>query len=125
MFMTIYVFIIHYLLTSKEIEISNEWISEKDISGGATFFRGPHEIPTKILCSRFKNDVSEFNAICEQAHGLPLNMADAAYGFRITPRIPVAVLHWKGDEDFPAETNIIYDKTISVHLATDIIWFIR
>jgi hypothetical protein len=41
-----YLFIIHYLLKSKEIEISNEWISEKDLPGGTTFFRGPHVIPT-------------------------------------------------------------------------------
>ena len=45
-------FIIHYLLKSKEIEISNEWISEKDIPGGTTFFRGPHEIPTNLTSHR-------------------------------------------------------------------------
>lgn len=44
-----YLFIIYYLLKSKEIEISNEWISEKDIPGGVTFFRGPHKIPTHLI----------------------------------------------------------------------------
>ena len=117
-----YLFIIHYLLKSKEIEISNEWISEKDIPGGTTFFRGPHEIPTNLICSRFNNNINEFKVICEQTQGIPLNMADAAYSFRITPRIPVAVLYWRGDDDFPAESKILYDKTISEHLASDIIY---
>ena len=49
-------------------------------------------------------------------------MADAAYSFRMTPRIPVAVLYWIGDEDFPAESKILYDKTIAEHLAPDIIY---
>ena len=31
-------FIIYYILRSKDINISKEWISEKDIPGGATFF---------------------------------------------------------------------------------------
>jgi len=31
-------FILHYLLTSKAIPISKEWISEKDIPGGVGFF---------------------------------------------------------------------------------------
>ncbi len=117
-----YLFIIHYLLKSKKIEISNEWISEKDIPGGTTFFRGPHEIPTNLISIRFNNNIDEFKERCEQLHGKTLNMADAAYSFRITPRIPVAVLYWIGDEDFPAESKILYDRTISEHLASDIIY---
>jgi len=117
-----YLFIIHYLLTSKEIEITNEWISEKDIPGGTTFFRGPHQIPTNLISLRFNNNVNEFKERCEQLHGIPLNMADAAYRFKITPRIPVAVLYWKGDDDFPAESKILYDRTIAEHLASDVIY---
>ena len=117
-----YLFIIHYLLTSKEIEITNEWISEKDIPGGTTFFRGPHEIPTNLISFRFNNNINEFKERCEQLHGSPLNMADAAYRFKITPRIPVAVLYWKGDDDFPAESKILYDRTIAEHLASDIVY---
>ena len=117
-----YLFIIHYLLTSKEIEITNEWISEKDIPGGTTFFRGPHQISTNLISLRFNNNVNEFKERCEQLHGIPLNMADAAYRFKITPRIPVAVLYWKGDDDFPAESKILYDRTIAEHLASDVIY---
>ena len=117
-----YLFIIHYLLKSKEIEISNEWISEKDIPGGTTFFRGPHEIPTNLISHRFSNNINGFKDRCEQLHGTPLNMADAAYSFQITPRIPVSVLYWKGDDDFPAESKILYDRTINEHLASDVIY---
>ena len=106
-----YLFIIHYLLKS-----------EKDIPGGTTFFRGPHEIPTNLICLRFNNNICEFKEICEQIHGIPLNMADAAYSFKITPRIPVVVLYWRGDDDFPAESKILYDRTIAEHLASDIIY---
>ncbi len=117
-----YLFLIHYLLKSKNIEISNEWISEKDIPGGTTFFRGPHEIPTNLISCRFINDINGFKDRCEQLHGIPLNMADAAYRFQITPRIPVSVLYWKGDDEFPAESKILYDRTINEHLASDIIY---
>ena len=117
-----YLFIIHYLLNSKEIAISNEWISEKDIPGGTTFFRGPHEIPTNLISLRFNNNINKFKKRCEQLHGIPLNMADAAYIFEITPRIPVAVLYWRGDDEFQAESKILYDRTIAEHLASDIIY---
>jgi len=115
-------FAVHYLLKAKAIEISGNWISEKDIPGGPTFFRGPHEIPTNLISNRFGNDVSEFSRVCEQFSGTPLDMADAAYRFEITPKIPVAVLYWTGDEDFPAESKLLYDQTITEHLASDIVY---
>ena len=117
-----YLFIIYYLLKSKEIEINKEWISEKDIPGGATFFRGPHEIPTHLIYRQYRDNITEFGKICEQLNGISLDMADAAYSFKITPRIPVAVLYWEGDDEFTTETKILYDSTITEHLSSDIIF---
>ncbi len=115
-------FIIHYLLNAKAIEPANRWISEKDIPGGPTFFRGPHAIPTTLISNRFGNDIDAFKATCEQLHGTALDMADAAYRFDMAPRIPIAVLYWLGDDDFPAEAKVLYDRTIANHLASDIVY---
>lgn len=117
-----YLFIIYYLLKSKEVEISKDWISEKDIPGGPTFFRGPHEIPAHLISIKYMDDIIGFRKICEKLNGLSLDMADAAYGFKITPRIPAAVLYWKGDNEFPTETKILYDRTVTKHLTPDIIF---
>lgn len=115
-------FIIYYILKSKEIIVSGEWISEKDIPGGATFFRGPHKIPTQLIEQRYANDIQAFRAKCEKLSGTRIDMADAAYSFQITPRIPAAVLFWNGDDEFQPESKILFDKTITQHLAPDIIF---
>ena len=49
-------------------------------------------------------------------------MADVAYGFNITQRIPVAVLLWEGDEEFPPETKLLFDVTIAEQLPPDVIF---
>lgn len=115
-------FAVHYLLHAKEIEPANQWVSEKDIPGGETFFRGPHEIPFSLITDRFGNDIDDFKNSCIQLSGTPISMANAAFIFKITPRIPVAVLYWAGDDEFPAESKIIYDRTIANHLPLDIIF---
>jgi len=115
-------FIVHYLLTSKAIPISKEWISEKDIPGGVAFFRGPHAIPTYLIEKRYGDNMGGLCNTCEQLDGIPLDMADKAYSFKIAPRIPVAVLLWKGDDEFPAESKILFDRTIIEHLALDIVF---
>ena len=114
-------FIVHYLLHSKESKIKNQWISEKEIPGGDLFFTVSHEIPTSLISGRYSNDIHGFKRRCEQLQGIPLDMADASYRFNITPRIPVAVLFWDGDEDFPPESKMLFDKSIAGLLAPDIV----
>jgi len=115
-------FIMHYLLSAQEIQPSGQWISEKDIPGGSTFFRGPHEIPTHLLVSRFDKDIPGFTQQCAQYGGTGLALADAAFSFSITPRVPVAVLFWQGDEEFPTESKLLFDAAIVRHLASDIVY---
>jgi len=115
-------FIIYYLLRAKEIRVTGEWISDKDMVGGATFFRGPHDIPTELVSNRFHNDIEAFKKRCEELQGTPIDMGDAAFTFRIAPRIPVTVLYWTGDEDFPPEAKLLYDRSITEHLSLDIIF---
>jgi len=117
-----YLFIIYYLLQVKDVPLVNEWISEKDLPGGPTFFRGPHLVPTEIICRKFGNDIQAFSSWCEKLGGIQIEMADAAFRFEITPDIPVAVLYWIGDEDFPAEAKILYDRSIIEQLTLDILF---
>jgi hypothetical protein len=115
-------FIIYYLLNCKDLNTSGEWVSEKDMRGGVTFFRGPHKIPTELISARFNRNLSGFGRRCRQLNGSPLAMADGAYSFSITHRIPIAVLFWDGDDDFPAEAKILFDRTITAHLTLDIVF---
>ena len=115
-------FAIYYLLRAKDMLLNGEWVSEKDLPGGPTFFRGPHLVPTDLISNRFANDLQEFKTVCGNLGGTPIEMGDAAFSFSITPDIPVAVLYWIGDEDFPAEAKILYDRSIIELLSLDSIF---
>lgn len=115
-------FCMYYLLCTKHSPLHDEWISEKDFPGGPTFFRGPHLIPTDIISNRFGNDLQAFSARCERLGGKRLEMADAAFCLDITVDIPVALLYWIGDEDFPAEAKILYDRSLIDRLTPDILF---
>ena len=117
-----YLFILHYLMHGKNISLSGQWVSEKDLIGGAAFFRGPHTLPTQVLAQAFGQDLSAFLTAGKRLGGKPLSMADAAFVFEITPQIPVAVLLWLGDEEFESQSKLLFDKTIDRHLALDIIY---
>ena len=51
-----------------------------------------------------------------------MNHGDASVKIFPFPRVPVVLLIWKHDEEFPARADILFDSTCSEHLPTDIIW---
>lgn len=117
-----HLFILYFLMTSKPLPPEGKWVSEKDIKGGAAFFRGPHTLPADWISKRFGNDIAAFRQTCEKLGGTPLALGDAAFLFRITPAVPVAVVYWQGDEEFPPETRLLFDRTLDRHLPLDIVF---
>jgi hypothetical protein len=115
-------FILYFLMASKPLPPEGKWVSEKDLKGGAAFFRGPHTLPTDWISKRFENDIAAFRQACEKLGGLPLALGDAAFSFQITPTVPVAVLYWQGDEEFSPETKLLFDRTLDRHLPLDIVF---
>ena len=115
-------FAIHYLLSAPRFSPQNRWISEKDMVGGVTFFRGPHAIPTQPIVQGIGNSLTAFDALCQRLGGTPLAMADGACRFTITDRVPVALLYWLGDDEFEAEAKLLFDASLAEHFALDIIF---
>ncbi len=118
----IHLFVIFYLIKARKMPIAGEWISEKDIPGGEGFFRGPHTLPVDLITDRVGNDLQKFESICTQLGGQSIDFADKAFCFQVTPLIPVAILYWQGDEDFPDEAKLLFDKTIKEQLPLDIVF---
>ena len=116
------VFIVSYLLLQDDLEVSGEWVSEKDFPGGATFFRGPHLLPTQVLADRYQDDLEAFAQRCQDLGGTRLPLADAAYAFTIAADLPVAVLYWIGDADFPAEAKVLFDRSLIARLPLDVVY---
>jgi hypothetical protein len=62
--------------------------------------------------------------LATEAYGaVPSDQGDISVKIMALPRVPVALILWKGDEEFPPEGNILFDRSISHILsAEDIAW---
>ena len=74
------------------------------------------------MTDHYQNDIEAFKKSCIQLGGIPLDMADASYAFKIAPRISVAALYWIGDDEFPPESKLLFDMSVSEQFALDIIF---
>ncbi|MEJ5359586.1 MAG: DUF3786 domain-containing protein [Desulfobacterales bacterium] len=86
------------------------------------FFRGPHALDFGPLLSRYGCDPAGFAAAAGKLGAEPVAMADCAFRFRPLPRVPVTLLLWTADEEFPARMTALFERTIEEVLPADAIW---
>jgi len=46
-------------------------------------------------------------------------MGDMGLKISVFPKVPLTLILWSGDEDFPPDLNILFDATIKEFLSTE------
>lgn len=90
----------------------------------AHYFKGPHRLPVEVLSERFGQDLPAFQRAAALLGGEPLAMGDAAFTFRPLPRLPVTLILWLGDEEFPPQINVLFDRNIEAYLSASGVWLL-
>jgi hypothetical protein len=111
-----------YLVEAQDLKPTHTWISEKDLKGGSTFFRGPHRLQIEELEARFGKKPAAFLRAGRKLGGSEILYGDKGFALDIFPKVPLAYVLWKGDEEFPSRMGILFDSTIQSHLPLDVIW---
>ena len=110
-----------YLLNVTEAEPLGQMVGVQELKS-FHFFRGPHKLKISPVLKRYENDLRGFENAARALGGDKLDLADLAFKFSVFPKIPVYYLLWKGDDEFPANLVVLFDKRIENYLAADSIW---
>lgn len=114
--------LIIYLLRAREIPLAGKLQTEKELPGGETFFRGPHELARGPVLKHFGRNPEAFREAAAALGGQRLDFGDASFRFQALPRVPLDYILWAEDEEFPARLTIAFDSTVSDHLPLDVVW---
>jgi len=115
---------VQYLLTSRDEPPAGEWVSPLSLPYGDLFFRGLHEMPTAKIEAVFGERLDAFRSVVEALGGRPLDMGDAACELRALPRVPIVVVLWLADDEFPARVQFLLDKAVDRQLPLDALWLL-
>jgi hypothetical protein len=82
-------------------------LSPLELPGATMFFqkRGPHAIPSAPLEERFGRDLAGFLRVGELLGGQKRPSGDGALALQVFPKLPVEVILWEADDDFPAQVS--------------------
>jgi hypothetical protein len=117
------VLILHYLQADGPAGPPGEWVAYREIPGAAFYFGAFVKRAVDPLKKAFGQDIAGFGRAAVRLRGEPLEVGDAGHEFRVFPKIPVRLVLYAGDEEFPAEANILFDRSIGRMLSPeDVAW---
>jgi hypothetical protein len=114
--------ILHYLLGARPIEPSGRLVGPLELSSGQFFRGGSHQLPLEQIAARFCGDPAGFVRVAARFGGRRVSHGDAAMELLPFSRVPVTLVFWDADEEFPARSHLLFDDTCELHLPADILW---
>lgn len=93
--------------------LTGDWVPFQELKDARPF--GPAFVRGNLLpfARTFSGHVRELKNACESLGGLILPYSDAGYQLKAFECIPVRFLFWDGDEEFPAQANILFDRGVT------------
>ena len=117
------VLILHYMMGTGRMDLSRKWIAYREIEGASFYFSAFVKRAIDPLKKVFGQNLKGFTTAAKILGGKPIQFGDAGFEFNLFPRVPVQLIVWEGDDEFPPEANILFDQTIgSILSPEDIAW---
>ena len=120
------ILLLHYVRTRGDATICGKWVSFTDLKAGlmkSTSFARDCEEPLRMLFDRDPRAVEQAleRLGCVRQAGTP---APIAWKIFALPRVPVLLLYWPQDEEFPSKTKILFDATADRFLDVESLTFL-
>jgi len=106
------VLILHYLLASEVPPLSHQWISYREIPGASFYFGAFIKRAVEPLKKVFGQNLPSFCRAAKILGAQEIENGDAGFEFTAFPAVPLQLILWTGDDEFPAEANILFNKNI-------------
>lgn len=112
------ILILHYLTLAKGVPLSHKLIAFQELPEGASYLRTFSKRSIEPMIKHFGREPQRLIDTAKRLGGRKVDYGDVAVtvnGFKL---VPVTLVLWRGDEEFPPRSNILFDANISGYLST-------
>ena len=113
------ILILHYLTKLAEISDTGKLISFKELPGGAIYIKPFSGRAIEPMVRIFGSIPDRLLEIATRLGGHSNGLGDVGVTLRVFPRIPVSLILWRADDEFPASGNILFDASAADILPTE------
>ncbi|OQY59322.1 MAG: hypothetical protein B6245_07290 [Desulfobacteraceae bacterium 4572_88] len=118
------VLILHYLMGEGGRSLSaKNWVAYREIPGASFYFSAFVKRAIDPLKKVFGQNIAGLVRASEKLNGQKIDIGDAGFDFRLFPNVPLQLILWEGDDEFPPEGNILFQEGVEKILSPeDIAW---
>jgi len=113
------ILVLHYLEKATGSPLAGRWASFGEIPGGAFYYPVFLKRCKSALVKFFGEDPETLWSAAAEERGEPLGLGDAGVKIQALPFVPLALILWRGDAEFPAEGNVLFDASVTEYLPVE------
>lgn len=117
------ILILHYLQADLPALPAGDWVAYREIPGAAFYYAAFLKRAVDPLKKAFGQNIAGLKNAAARLSGVAVEFGDAGFDLQVFPKVPVRLILHVGDDEFPAEASILFDRTIAEMLSPeDIAW---
>jgi hypothetical protein len=114
------IIILHYLSGVKREQTGEEWISYKDIPSARFYLDAFNRRVKQPLMGAFGEQPERLVSCAKDLYGATASsFGDISVVIQALPKVPVTLALWKGDDEFPPDGAILFDRSIQDILSAE------
>ena len=113
------ILLLHYMLTADGTPMASKWITFRQLPGGLGYDAAFQGRANLRLARAFGHELAAFRDAATALGGEHLDFGDAAFSFRLLPRVWLAVILHLADEEFSANASVLFDASAHHYLPTE------
>ncbi len=113
------VLLLHYLLHAKGTPLSGRMITFKELPEGVIYSPTFAKRTLNPLIRNFGKSLQRLVDVGEKLGGQKAAFGDISVTISAFPRVPITIVLWWGDSEFPPSASIMFDATVNDYLPTE------
>ncbi len=113
---TVQLLVLHYLASADGAPQADRWLSFRELPDGRVYDAAYRRRACLPLARTFGEQPEALVAAALRLGGQRLTFGDASFMFQVLPRVRVAAILYRGDEEFVAEANVLFDAAVRHYL---------
>lgn len=116
--------LLRYLIHAQGTKPSGRMLHYRDVPDGNIYYSNFNGRCLIRLAKTFKKDPDKLAKALEAIGGIHMDKADIAFEVPFMKNIILYVLYWKGDEEFPPSTQILFSDNVQYYFSAEDLAFV-
>jgi hypothetical protein len=113
------ILILHYFTKAAGTPLTGRLITYKELQEGINYYPTFFKRAIQPVLNSFKDEPEKLPETAAVLGGRKTDYGDIAVTIEGFPKVPLTIVLWRGDKEFPPEGNILFDSTIADYLPTE------